>query len=179
MNATSMRAQFWMFAACGLGGLGCGMISGLDQLVVDASTPAQDGGDAAPADADAATDRDVPDGPTDAPISNVSIQCGQNLVCTGGQLCCLSLQSSGTYACAAQCPPNTRVLKCDDRNDCSGSTTVCCGTLNDAGDLLSASCSQLCSGVALCDPLSANECAPNTTCGGNAPFGSETLHFCK
>ncbi len=170
-----MRARLWFVIACVWAGGGCGLLSGLDQLSVgDASVQPPDAGDGAtdaPQASDANADaRDVHDGSVDGGVApTTSIACGQN-VCTGGQACCLSL--TDVYTCATSCPLSSRVLKCDDQSDCAGA--MCCGTVNDAGEILSASCATACAGVVLCNPQ-----ATTCQCIRQRSFGTQLEDTCQ
>ncbi len=173
-----MRARLWFVIACTAAPTGCGLLSGLDQLTVgDAATlpldgaadARTDGSDAPQAidgnpiadahpDADAATPPVVPD-----------VNCGGNLVCTQGNVCCLVNQ---LFSCASSCPIGALVLKCDDQADCMAGS--CCANVNDAGGITGATCEPVCAGVILCN-------APTTICKctGQKTFGGQIENYCQ
>jgi hypothetical protein len=169
---------------------GCALVSGLSQISieVDGSTP------------DATTDTSITDSSTPDTAADASdtslgdstlgdsgigptVACGMTKCAVPKEECCRTDASNGyAYMCTGLICAGL-AIPCDDSRDCINMpNTVCCGhyvnaIINKVECTAAANCTQLQSGVVLCDPNDQNSC-PTGTC----TLSTMTLpgyYFCK
>jgi hypothetical protein len=132
---------------------GCGLVSGLDKLQVDASTDAtavEAGDDGATIDAPVVANEGGVDG---AGIGCVKIHCDPGTIC-----CAYQANGGFGYECATSCEGGV-ALGCDDKSDCTNAAEPFCCFANGAarcGSLGSTCATQLCN-----DP---SQCSNNAKC---------------
>lgn len=146
--------------SCGIAGFalsGCGLVSGLDTLHVDASADATT--DAVTADG-ASDDGGVDAGAVtaDAAADGATINCGSQ-VCTGGTVCCINASDANKTNCAKACSGGNLVLRCDDKSDCTNNQSCCYGTSgSQCGPSGTNTCTALCSDASQC--TGGSQCVP-------------------
>jgi hypothetical protein len=141
---------------------GCGLVSGLDTLHVDASTGDDASGDATTGEAggdDGAVDAATS---TDALVDGAGVRCGSS-TCTAGSVCCIAPNDPSKATCAPQgCPNGYIELQCDDKSDCTNAQQVCCFTATSGSTCTSSGsvgCTMLCNSPSQC-PQPFSKCEP-------------------